>query len=531
MWPAEVRFRTRTAERRFDALRALVDGLDVLPTTARLPMRILELHRDPSSTLEQFGEALMADPSLATRVLGLANSAWAAQGKRVTRVSEAIRLIGVNNLMPLLFGVSLAGLFNRADVPPSQREELWRTALLKAVVARSTAEAQQTALVEEAFLTGLIQDVGMGVMLACDRAAAVELNVIFGLDPAVALPRERELFGVTHGDVARAIALRLGLPELYVEVARGHHDTQGPRFPSGFESLATAVRLSAGVPHRPQPSAPPVGEHFHRCLRDIDPELHKQSSDFVAGLMKQYCGLLNALGSAPSTSGKPRTTDDAQLTFRTFLQEVCQRVAATLNGAIEHSVSTVTQLQQRVAELEAREAAADVDPLTGLLHRAAFVARGKRLLELAGENGWQVAVGLADVDDFGKVNAAHGKDVADAALRALARVLKECVGPAGAVGRIDGDEFGFVLVNETPQQLQSIGDDLARALSLQECRVGTRSFPLGCTGGIVTVGVPSATVATFESHLAGARALMTQGKASGKNRCVREPPTPVAAAA
>lgn len=524
MWPTDLRFRTRSAERRFAALRELVESTDVLPTTARVPMRILELHRDPASTLEQFGEALTADPSLATRVLGLANSAWAAQGKRITRVSGAIRIIGVNNLMPLLFGVSLAGLFNRADLPPSQREEIWRTAVLKAVVARFTAEAQGSPHAEEAFLCGLIQDIGLPVMLAGDRATAVELAGIVAQDAAVSLPRERELFGLSHADVAAVLAKKLCLPDVFVEAARHHHELRPSALGAEFPDLADAITLSAAVPHRPLPSAPPVGENFHRVVKQTDAKLATRDGDFVGGLMKQYQALMRML------AGRPGGSAGDQSTFRDFLQDVCQRVAQTLGGAIEHSAATVTQLQQRIAELEAREAAADVDPQTGLLHRAALGARAAKLLKLAAENGWHVAIGSADIDDFAAVNAAHGRDAADAALRALGRALKDCVGQSGAVGRLDGDEFAFVLVIETPQQLRSICDELARVLSLQDCRVGAKRFPLGSSGGIATIGVPAAS-ASFEQHLATAQLLMRHAKSAGKNRCVRNAGSPVAAAA
>ena len=523
MWPTDLQFRTRSAERRFAALRALVDSMDVLPTTARLPMRILELHRDPASTLDQFGEALMADPSLATRVLGLANSAWAAQGKRITRISDAIRVIGVNNLLPLLFGVSLAGMFNRADLPPSQREELWRTAVLKAVVARFTAEAQGSTHAEEAFLCGLIQDIGLPVLFAGDRATAVELNGILGQDASLCIPRERELFGLSHPELAAVLAQKLGLPEVFVEAARLHHDLRASALGSEFPDLADAITLSASVPHRPLPSAPPVGENFHRVIKETDPELARQGGDFVGGLMKQYQSLMRLLAGRPQPGGE-------HANFRNFLQDVCQRVAQTLTGAIEQSAVTVTQLQHRIAELEAREAAADVDPQTGLLHRAGLTARAARLLKLASESGRDVAIGAADIDDFAKVNATHGREVADAALRALGRALKDCVGQSGAVGRWDGDEFAFLLVIETPQQLKSMGDELTRVLSLQDCRVGDKRFPLGCSGGIVSIGVPAPT-ASFDKHLGEAQSQMKQAKSTGKNRCLRTDHPPAALAA
>jgi diguanylate cyclase (GGDEF)-like protein len=320
---------------------------------------------------------------------------------------------------------------------------------------------------------------------------------------------------VSHADVSRVIGLKMNLPELFTEVARTHHD-KTIVLPAEFADLATPVRLAAAVPHRPQPSAPPVGENFHRIAKETDTEIARQGGDFVAGLLKQYQHLMMMLGVRQQASG------DQQVTFRNFLNDVCQCVARTLNGAIEHSVSMVTQLQQRIAELEAREAAADIDPVTGILHRAALVNRAGSLLGLAAENRWHVAVGAADIDDFAKINQSQGREAADASLRALARALKDCVGQSGAVGRWEADEFAFVLVIETPQQLQSICDDVNRVLTLQECRVGDRKFPVSFSVGLRTVGVPPAGMSFNDYHLSAGE-LMKQAKTAGKNRCHAEP--------
>ena len=58
-------------------------------------------------------------------------------GHTVTRVSEAIVLIGLKNLLSLVFGLSIGGIFNKMGGAPAEAKGLWRASLLKAVVARS----------------------------------------------------------------------------------------------------------------------------------------------------------------------------------------------------------------------------------------------------------------------------------------------------------------------------------------------------------------------------------------------------------
>ena len=132
-------FRTQLADRRRRQLSDAIAELNLLPISVSVPMRILQLQRDPKSNLSDFGAALSGDPSLVSKVLGLANSAACAPGRTVTKVSEAITLIGLKNLLSLVFGLSIGGIFNKMGVAAAEAKGMWRASLLKAVTAREMA--------------------------------------------------------------------------------------------------------------------------------------------------------------------------------------------------------------------------------------------------------------------------------------------------------------------------------------------------------------------------------------------------------
>jgi PleD family two-component response regulator len=88
------------------------------------------------------------------------------------------------------------------------------------------------------------------------------------------------------------------------------------------------------------------------------------------------------------------------------------------------------------------------------------------------------------------------------------------------VGRWDDDEFAFVLVMESPAELTARCDAIAKVISLQDCKVGEKRFPLGCSGGVTMLGIPKES-ASVEEPLAAARAFMKKAKSSGKNQCLR----------
>jgi diguanylate cyclase (GGDEF)-like protein len=118
-------------------------------------------------------------------------------------------------------------------------------------------------------------------------------------------------------------------------------------------------------------------------------------------------------------------------------------------------VQAAAQIRGLAAVAEVRESAAR-DPLTGLSGEGSFVAKLGRRREAAGREGRHVAVVLADVDGFKRLNDRRGESAGDEILRNLAELLEE-VAPQGARAyRVGGDEFALVMEaadRGTPQEV------------------------------------------------------------------------------
>jgi diguanylate cyclase (GGDEF)-like protein len=101
----------------------------------------------------------------------------------------------------------------------------------------------------------------------------------------------------------------------------------------------------------------------------------------------------------------------------------------------------VTERKRQEARI--RELAA-TDGLTGLANRRTFQAEiAARLAVASGERPG--ALLLIDVDRLKEVNDAHGHEIGDALLRAVAQRVVSSVGESGFVARIGGDDFAVLL--------------------------------------------------------------------------------------
>ncbi len=156
------------------------------------------------------------------------------------------------------------------------------------------------------------------------------------------------------------------------------------------------------------------------------------------------------------------------------------------------------------------------DPLTGVLNRRAFadVLSSAIAEERRHANG--LALGICDIDEFKKVNDAHGHQAGDEVLCALAQRMTSKLRACDSLGRLGGDEF-VVLAGHTGAA------DVGSLFERGRAAVVDNPIPTHAGDLIVTVsfGVSVWTAGeTSDELLAAADAALYRAKSNGRNRVV-----------
>jgi diguanylate cyclase (GGDEF)-like protein len=468
--------------------------------------------------MEQFGEAISADPSLVSKIMGLVNSAAFKPAKPVTRLSRALVMIGLKNLLPLVFGVSLGGIFSKLGLPAEERSSIWRASLLKAVVAREWARTFASEWAEEAFVAALLQDVALPVIYVSDRSAWPETVALLDLpDPEMRTARERAMYGSDHGELGAAIVRRLGLPDLYSECIEKHHAPEGPSA-SGNAALAKALRAASLLPHRLAPGAASnLKPRLQSAVcggappRPADVELMARISDAYLATLDQFAD-----------------TDERSVVFKDFMQGLCAEVALCMESAIGEATTTIADLrtkgddlEKRVGDLKQQVAQSDYDDLTRVFNRPGFMRRAVRFINLAREHGAVSAMGFIDLDDFKELNDRYGHQAGDLALTAVAQTLVEALKGDGIVGRLGGDEFCFLLFTRDDNTFAQATREIEHAVCRLEIDVAGGRTPVSSSMGIVRLE-DNGPLEDLDRFLRTADALMYGAKRAGKGRCATQ---------
>lgn len=171
------------------------------------------------------------------------------------------------------------------------------------------------------------------------------------------------------------------------------------------------------------------------------------------------------------------------------------------------------------AAYRVRSYQAEHDQLTALPNRRSVLEHLDRQLARTMREKNSLAVILADVDHFKKVNDTYGHQAGDAVLKRMAEILRVELRPYDAVGRYGGEEFLLVIPNCDSQTAKEIANRI-RVRIFEEPFTSlllTQSFHVTCSFGIA---IADAGTATVDLLLASADRALYAAKGAGRNSVV-----------
>ncbi len=207
-----------------------------LPSLSPLAVQIIELASDEETSIDQLVQIIRQDPTLTTRLLRLANSAFFGLRQPVSTISRAVTLLGFNRVRLMALTISLRESFPLGKLGQMDFEKCWRTALYRATIAHNLAEmTSQDA--EQAFIAALILEIGLFLMFNI-LPEDIKKNFPGNEVPLKELLQwEEDHFGINHRQLAEEVLKVWHFPEQIIACQRYP-------LPEGSSLLCHIVRLA-----------------------------------------------------------------------------------------------------------------------------------------------------------------------------------------------------------------------------------------------------------------------------------------------
>jgi diguanylate cyclase (GGDEF)-like protein len=201
------------------------------------------------------------------------------------------------------------------------------------------------------------------------------------------------------------------------------------------------------------------------------------------------------------------------------LTETCVGVLVTIACAISPLLLCVALppviLLQRSLMHQQLKAAARTDAKTGLLNAATWQREADAEIARAQRHHEPVALLLADVDHFKRVNDTHGHLTGDDVLRGVASEMRQQVRETDIVGRFGGEEFVILLSKTAPEEALRIAERLRRGAGEPQVLSGDTTVRVTISIGVAVLGVHGSDL--FEL-LAAADLALYRAKKTGRDR-------------
>jgi two-component system, cell cycle response regulator len=209
-----------------EAVRNVLDQKTLqLPSLPLVAVRLLELTLDDRSSAHDLARVIETDPALAAKVLRIVNSAAYGLRRKIASVSQAVALLGFAGIRALALGVTLFENIVRKEAATGfDRLFFWQHCLAVAELARILAGRLGYADPEEAYIAGLLHDVGKVILEIHGRKGYSDLCSRHAAeDGGTLVENEARFVGLSHDRLGAFFCAHWQLPERLVLAVLFHH--------------------------------------------------------------------------------------------------------------------------------------------------------------------------------------------------------------------------------------------------------------------------------------------------------------------
>ncbi len=252
----------------------LVSRIDDLPSMPSVVSRTLNLLTDPNASIKEIETALGQDQAIVAKLIKVSNSVLYGGLQKVSSLRQAITRLGLKTIKNLVLASSTRSYFlKNRQAMGVWGQILWQHAIECGLGARRIASATGFHDPEEAFIGGVMHDIGKLVLLMISPERFREVQKLCKMRRTDDRSIERQIMGGDHEQIGRLLMNKWNMPEPVKMCVEFHH-----RYVEAdqFAPLVSLVTYADHLSHQ-------YGAHPRELLDD----------DLKAGLSQKWMEQLN----------------------------------------------------------------------------------------------------------------------------------------------------------------------------------------------------------------------------------------------
>lgn len=208
-----------------EQFRKLQKYIDRMPSLSTTVTKVLEICNHPNTSPNDLNKVISLDPVLTGQVLKLINSAYYSLPNKVTSLTRAIIILGLNTVKNLALSTAVLGSLGKNTSKSLDMDNFWGHSICVGVTAKALAALKRVPgpIQEEFFIAGLLHDLGKIPLSDCFSEDYKKVLDLMGRNGCYLNEAEATIFGFDHCDTGQMIAEKWKLTDSILKTLAFHH--------------------------------------------------------------------------------------------------------------------------------------------------------------------------------------------------------------------------------------------------------------------------------------------------------------------
>jgi len=206
-------------------MKRIISKMDSIPSLPGLYTEMMEELQSPESSLKNVGKIIEKDMGMSAKILKLVNSAFFGIPTQVSSPSHAVSLLGLEVVKSLILTAHVFSQFDSASTGQISLDAMWKHSERVGHLSKRIYEKvnNDKISVGYALMAGLLHDIGKLIFIVNFPDRYKKVLGVTEEQGLILSEKEKEEFGVSHGEIGAYLLNLWGLPDPVIEAIAYHH--------------------------------------------------------------------------------------------------------------------------------------------------------------------------------------------------------------------------------------------------------------------------------------------------------------------